>query len=77
MMPSSERGVAEIHSSGKSRHALVVVHASRFFGAAGIVRRGLPLWRSMLHDGLSRLRDSNRGEHCKARGGWVDGIAKG
>ena len=37
MMPSSERGVAEIHSSGKSRHALVVVHASRFFGAAGVV----------------------------------------
>jgi hypothetical protein len=37
MMPSSERGVAEIHSSGKSRHALVVVHASRFFGAAGVM----------------------------------------
>ena len=76
MMPSSERGVAEIHSSGKSHHALVVVHASRFFGAAGVMYR-LPLWRSMLNDGLSRLRDSNRGEHCKARGGLVDGIAKG
>ena len=74
-VPSSKRRVADVHGSRESCHAIVIVKATRFFGATGVCMRHHRLRRLTFLDRLSR-GNPDWSERCETRGGWIDGVAK-